>query len=437
MGALFRVSAAALTLGVALFFIDDVRAVPDIVSAVPVARTRAHKFVPANIASARSVEYTGPYRPAGVAVSTKPMRLDTDKFTDDLHGAFMPNAKGYALVLMKDGTVVESRSDGRARQGKDFSVDTRQHVASVSKLVAAMATVKALTDRGLTFDEKIGPYLPVYWTVGTNVANITFRRLLTHTSGFVVPPMQGESSNPNDYAAADYPTMKAVVAAGVPSGTPSPKYLNINFSILRVLLSTLTGAVAANISATSDAAWDIQTTEIYLSYLQAKVFGPAGIADVSGIPDDNGAYAYYASSDQTPWNSGDLTTVMGGAGLRLSAKEVATLLDAYQRGKIVPAARANEAIEAGLGLDWELSTAAGKLWMKNGLWNWADGNDWNCEQAVAFILPGGYRLGVVVNSYLGSNADLAGTVRNAYVANIAELSVSVAPPTKRKTTRAN
>ena len=60
------------------------------------------------------------------------------------------------------------------------------HVASVSKLITAMAMTKLLFSRNISPDAHISPWLPKYWHKGPGVDRITFRQLLTHNSGLVL-----------------------------------------------------------------------------------------------------------------------------------------------------------------------------------------------------------------------------------------------------------
>ena len=101
------------------------------------------------------------------------------------------------------------------------------HVASVSKLVTAMAMTRVLEYYNISPDTPIWPYLPKYWSRGPGIDQMTFRHLLTHRSGLVVPGAPG---------ACDYLFMKDRIAHGA-SGMPG--YLNINYALCRILISTI------------------------------------------------------------------------------------------------------------------------------------------------------------------------------------------------------
>jgi CubicO group peptidase (beta-lactamase class C family) len=393
-------------------------------SPVPMTRVQKHVFRPAYMTATKVItEETSPGT-AMIAPKVRPtkqnVKLNTVQFVADLRAVLKDKTRGYALQLRKGGAVAISEQWGQARSSTEgnvsMSVNSRLHIASMSKLIASIATVKALEEKGLPWETKIGSYLPVYWAVGSNVADITFKDLMTQRA-FAVP----ESSTDGCGCNGDYTTMKTVVANGV-AATRERRYENVNFSILRVLDSILTGAVGrgsiyqiVNQPTASDAIWDIRTTDAFLAYVQAKVFQPAGVANVSPAPTGFGALAYASATDEKSWDSGDLATQLGGVGFRMSVKEYLDVMDAFRRkGTIVSPTKAQAAMDAGLGLDNVASTSAGKTYDKNGAWGTSEGT----EQGVAFFLPEDMEFAVLVNSPLANGAGLRGTVFNAYVNNL-------------------
>lgn len=338
-------------------------------------------------------------------------KLDSAAFADDLHNALKDKVRGYSMQLRRNGvpeiTLIWEWAKSPEQGAKGWDLDTRMHVASVSKLMIAMVIADLLDEKGLSVDTKIGPYLPGYWSVGTNVADITFRDLMNHRSGF--------STGGSD---CSFPVMKAEVAQAVPV-TANGKYENVNFSILRVLGAVMDGQIGKNadFGSFNDQAWDIVTTDWLLSRAQSKVFTPSGVSNVSAVPSGKSAFAYDSKSDKSGWNSGDLTTQLGGAGFRLSVNELLSVMHTFRRGgNIVSKAEAQESIDAMLGLDQVFDTPAGKIYNKNGGWGDAAGN---VEQSVVFFLPENMEVAVLVNSPIGAaNASLRDTVRIAYMNNL-------------------
>ena len=92
-----------------------------------------------------------------------------------------------------------------------------------------------------------------------------------------------------------------------------------------------------------------------------------------------------------------------------------------RKGTIVSPAKAQQALDAGLGIDTIESTPAGKTYLKNGWWGGGGqvGQSWHVEQAVASFLPDDMEAVVLVNSNLGAaGASLAATFRTAFANNL-------------------
>ncbi len=405
------------------------------------ARARSHVFKPPHVAMVHPEDQTdGPSllahlrtnpRPRAAAPSTP--KLNVTKFGETVHAAFKDNVRGYALGLRKGGqhilTLIWDWARSPEEGGKGWTLDTRMHTASVGKLMTAIIATKMLDERNLSFDTKIGAYLPNYWTDRASTNAISFRQLLTHNAGFTAH-------------AGDYATFKAQIERDAMPGSakcadpPMPPcplgYTNGSFSLVRVLNATMTGAVsksskwdlsftnnASADAAFNDAMWDLKATDAFLDYAQAKVFTPSGVANVKPVPSASGAMAYSQKGDTQGWNSGDVFGQLGGVGFRLSVNDVLDVMGTFRRkGTIVSPLKAKEAIEAKLGLDQILDTPAGKLYNKNGRWGGKNPSE-DVEQSVAYYLPEDMECVVLVNSWIGpQQASLRGTINDAYLANL-------------------
>lgn len=380
---------------------------------VSLSAAKAHKFRPAHTASALEIDDG-----VGPAVVAKQPRahdgtpsLDIALFSDTLHAALKTKVRGYSMVVRKNDALAahviwdyaKSPGDGN----KAWTIDTRMHVASVSKLLTAITIVDLLHEKGISVDAKIGPFLPDDWSVGTNVADITFRDLMTHRSGFA-----------SDDSDGSFPAMKREVARNVPKN-PENHYANVNFSLLRVLGATIAGAITPDTrwdAEVNDAMWDIASTQWFLSRVNTKILAPSGVAAMSPIPSGNAALAYASRTDDDGWNSGDVTTQLGGVGFRLSPNDVAKVLGSFRRGgKIVPEAVATAAIEGMLGLDKKVETDAGPIRCKKGGW----GSNGDAEKSIAYFMPGNVEVVLFVNSPIGADdASIRLTVDNAYISSL-------------------
>src|SRR5438270_9352138 len=119
-------------------------------------------------------------------------RLNTDQLRRDLHGLLSFCLAGYSMQLRRYGRVVFDDQWNWSKTPVDgalgWTADVPMHVASVSKLITAMAMTKLLEDHNISPDARIWPSLPPYWVRGPGVDQLTFRHLLTHTSGLVAGP---------------------------------------------------------------------------------------------------------------------------------------------------------------------------------------------------------------------------------------------------------
>lgn len=329
--------------------------------------------------------------------------LDVQGFVASLHEALKDNVVGYAVQLRQNGQPIATLQWNWSRRPDDgnqgWTPQRRMHVASVSKLVTAVALVRLLNERNIPYDARVAGWLPAYWTRGSNIDDITFRHLLTHTSGIEVP---GSST--------DFLTMRQEIAAGVPAVGGS-QYENVNFALMRILIPVIDGRIdrtlfeeegaGAPAGGWVDQVWDWATIDQYHDYMATQVFARAGVPQTVGFDHGAGAALAYGYPAGEGWNSGDLSSVSGGAGWVMSVDEVLDVMGQFRRGgNIVSQQVAQQALEAGFGVDVRMDTPAGRLYNKNGRWQTGDGR---AEQSLAYFLPNDMELVVFANSPIGTN----------------------------------
>jgi CubicO group peptidase (beta-lactamase class C family) len=272
------------------------------------------------------------------------------------------------------------------------------HVASCSKLLTAMAMIRLLGDINMPVDTPIAQFLPRYWAQGPNMNAVTFRHLMTHTSGLGI-------ANKSD---SDYAFMRSCVATGS-SGLGTYLYQNMNFGLCRILLATINGNIdpGANffipfLPNSNDLLWDIVTTQAYAQYMHDHIFGPSGVQEATLDRRDHHALAYSFPPQAAGWNSGDLTTMAGGCAWHLSVEDLLKVLGAFRRGRLgVSTAQAEAMLDAGLGIDAAIPTPLGNAYNKGGLWGNPGGQ---IEQSLAYVLPQDMELVLFANSPVGSPA---------------------------------
>lgn len=398
---------------------------------VTAARIQQHVIAPAHTRDIRieSVARPGFIKTRAASLKKKGVRaapltlktLNLQKFSDRLHAALKDDVIGYKMQLRQNGSPIWHLVWDWGRRpfdgGEPWTDDTRMHIASLSKFPTAVAMLRALDRHGVSPDAAIADYLPAYWHRGPRIGRITFRHLLTHTSGFD----SGGKSN------GDFAFMKSMVAAGV-AKLGSWHYENMNFSLCRILLTVLDGALARGFQAPlpglgdliTDLIWDVVCLDHYRGYVHAHVFAQAGIADtpMAPTPGRRNALAYVRRGDGgRGWDSGDLLTMAGTAGFHLSTNEVLDVMDRFRRrATILSRRRARWLLDNGFGIDRIDHTGAGTCYYKSGYWT--SGDD-KTEQAVLGFLGENMEIAVLVNSRIGAaDRNLMGTIADAYKASL-------------------
>lgn len=342
-----------------------------------------------------------------------PYDFDVDGFGRALHARLKDSVAGYVLQLRHHGHAIYTLQWNWAKRpwdgGENWSSEVRMHVASCSKLITAIAMTKLLNDKHISYDTPIAGFLPAYWVKGPHVNTITFRQLMTHTSGLGVA---GKSDS-------DFEFMKSRVAAGGPA-TPAPYlYQNMNFGLCRILIATINGNLApgTTFNFLNDLVWDAVTIGAYKQYVEEHVFAPAGVSGPTFDHPGDDALAYSFPVQAAGWNSGDLRSMSGGAGWHMSPNDMLNVMGTFRRkGTIMSVGAAQAMLDAGFGIDLAMPTPIGTLYNKNGLWGNAGSQ---IEQSLAYFLPRDMELVVLANSPLGSPAEyFRDAVTNIYVDNI-------------------
>jgi CubicO group peptidase (beta-lactamase class C family) len=291
---------------------------------------------------------------------------------------------------------------GQARTAADapaqsFLSSTKIPVASVSKVVTALAAIRILAKHGISLDAGIGGHLPSDWVLDPNVAAITFRQLLSHRSG-----IKDYGNVSQDYASLKtfftqkVDTTKNSVCTGPATINPpnpfntidrSPCYSNWNFAIFRVLLPVIDGFVdnPANRAAVLAAT--------YIKIVQTNVFEPVGAIGVDAKPPTSGpqstayAFSYAFPGTSGGFNWGDDTLGVGAAGWYLAVDDIAKVLTSLSNndGKVLTSAQIDDMETTPLGWD-VLKDGAGYRWVeKNGGWG---ANGTTISTSIALFGPG-------------------------------------------------
>ena len=279
----------------------------------------------------------------------------------NIHKQLEGHTVGYSFFV---GQYPRFDAYGQARTSagavkQEFTPTTKITVASVSKMVTAIAAVRILDKNGVSLDSPIGPYLPSDWSLSNYVANITFAQLLSQTSGI---KHYGNVSQ-------EYASLKTFFTQGVskstttmcqpaenknPSNPINPNdmsrcYSNYNFAIFRILLPKVAGLAEDSNPLTRPQTLANQ----YVKLVQENVFDRVGQHGVACRPPSQGpgalsyalAYKYPGTSPGYDW--GDISLSCGAAGWYLSVEDIAKVLLSLNAkdGKILSATPAKDQFE--------------------------------------------------------------------------------------------
>lgn len=250
-----------------------------------------------------------------------------ETFGKALDDSLKPKKIGYGYVILEGVEVRASGSGGLksrindAEGEKAFTLDTKMHIASMSKTITALAFLHLAAEKGLKTTDKIAPYLPPAWTKGENIGQITFRDLMTHRSGITGT---GNNCANGAYSENIWWGLRQLVEKGVRLANRGDYcYQNANFGLFRVLIPGILGYPFTG----DDTIDDQQTQQRYLEYVQKNVFEKVGITNViANQPTGDPTYAYtYPTAAESGWNAGDFTNTVGAYGWHLTPTEAGKL----------------------------------------------------------------------------------------------------------------
>lgn len=253
--------------------------------------------------------------------------FNVNKFEENIKKAMDGKVVGYQYCISKDGKLAKEGFGGLAvkaadaRNGADIPQDPRkpQHVASVSKFITAIAVHKCLNDKNMSVDDLVYQYLPDSWEIGAaGTTDITFRNLLTHTSGFT-----GVGSG--------YLDLKAKIKAGVTyEELGDYDYENANFAMFRILIPWITQPAYLKTIETNDALMETETRRIFAEYVFNNVLKPAGLtgsAEDYFKPQDFDPILYYdfLNPEDGAWSNTEFAG-LGGYGLYISSHDLCAVM---------------------------------------------------------------------------------------------------------------
>jgi len=207
----------------------------------------------------------------------------------------------------------------------------KMELASVTKNITAVATMKLLRRNHLTIESYVWPYLPKTWDVSKFKA-VRFRHLLTHTSGL----NQAITAMANPPTNNGWDAMQTIVANGTVVDSDR-QYKNANFALLRILNAQLwlqtSGYEGTQITKDNH-------SDFALDYDRKFIFEPAGLYGVGCITSSSQGLVRSYPQNATQTSTGAVLgsskeECAGARGIALSAVQLVQYLAYLRHGSII------------------------------------------------------------------------------------------------------
>jgi Beta-lactamase len=302
--------------------------------------------------------------------------------------------------VYKNGHLVRDGAGGMARVASDapavkFNPGTRIDIASCSKLLTAITTLKELDRAKLKPTELIHKHLPKSWAVHPSIKTITFEQLLAHRSG-----LKPKGDKSRELGKANV-YLKETMKAGVSDPEKKFDYENMNFALCRVLVSYVRDRERMEKTEGDPKKFDRAVADCFVGLMRSDVTIPAGLSDKISLdtwdatPQNPGTLSYDFANPKDGLANQDSTLVCGAGGWWMNAKELAAVVSALDRGKLLSPALTATQRDKRLGM----FGVAGRL----GTYYWHNGSGGGAKTSKAnfMMFPSGVQVAVVVNS--GSN----------------------------------
>jgi CubicO group peptidase (beta-lactamase class C family) len=300
----------------------------------------------------------------GAAGAAQAQDVDVNVMAQSIMSTMYNKATGYSYSIEKDGQFAKSGAGGLANTdypGTDMTAYHKIEIASATKNFTAVAILRNLSALGKSPDSKVLPYIPPGWAVGDGFEDVTFRHLLTHTSG-----IEQRMLTFSDADKAKWTTLtdgvKFMVSKGTTAGQAS-SYTNMNYALLRTILPRLWNQTASGSSENVNLSPYASGTES-LRYVN-KMLAVAGINPTHCSNAKNGSET--EAHNFVNWQIGgsyvslqgdDAQACAGHRGLHLSAREMARFARYTATSSSMLSASARSLMDSGK-LGWQQQSNTG------------------------------------------------------------------------------
>jgi CubicO group peptidase (beta-lactamase class C family) len=370
--------------------------------------------------------------PRGTPICDGAQCVTTCEIAENIRQELDGHTVGYSFFVGPDA---KFGSHGFARtlaEGppRPFTPTTKITVASVSKMVTAIAAVRILDKSGgVGIDSTIDSRLPSIWSAGGYVKKLKFSKLLSQSSGimdygnvsqeyislktFFSQPVSDVATTLCHNGKAGKDATKSFFNDPINPNNLERCYSNYNFSIFRILLPRVAGLPEDPNLVTQPKTLANQ----YVKLVQQNVFDLVGQEDVDCKPPSQGpaassyALAYRFPGTQPGQDWGDLSLQCGAAGWYLSVQDIAKVLASINAkdGKILAETGGKQQFELmrTRQLGWDVDTE-NELEKNGGFVADCDKDGEHCKTISTSIAIFGPVKGPRVTAALFMNSDISG-----------------------------
>jgi len=162
-------------------------------------------------------------------------------FDAHLAARLIPANSAASVAVMVGGEIVHEAAFGERVPGTGEPVDTldRFRIASISKTITAITTLRLVENETLTLDEPVGSRIVEHLgmtAADPDAGSITVRELLSHTAGF--PQHEGTFFSRGATSCTD--AARLGLSRSVASGSGF-RYSNMSYCVLGILIEAATG----------------------------------------------------------------------------------------------------------------------------------------------------------------------------------------------------
>jgi CubicO group peptidase (beta-lactamase class C family) len=344
------------------------------------------------------------------------MSFDFEKYADSMVGDLEGNCNGYSFVISYKQEAKIKRSGGEARRKSDplprpMGPDEIFNMASISKSISAAALLKLLFERtDVSLDSPILGFLPDHWQVHASMVGITFRQILSHSSGIRFG------------GGVSYRALKENFEEGINTADIGQReYNNSNYGIMRLLIPALANdKIPQNENDKAEPIIDMIQESFYakryMDYVQKNLFDKAGLPTLGckPVPLVGGLCYQFPKMTQNGESFSDMTLTNASRGWVMSVAQMARFFRAlHYTESIIPKALSDRMKNQLLGYDQNGTTAEGidYVW-KNG--SYPGSKNAGELNALIVIYKNDVQVAMVINSQLGGGKSMSQIIHDAF-----------------------